>query len=272
VLGASFSRIAEAQSAVLDELMSDGEDDRGTPAERLDLLMDTLGTAEGRMLLAMLEDSVLYVWRRHLLAALSRWAGAGEVTGEQAVAFADVSNFSGLTKSLGASEISRIVDAFESTAFDVVAAHDGRVVKLIGDEVMFVAEDLPAAVDVCLELVDRAAQGPDALQLHCGVAFGPTVSIGGDVFGPTANLASRLTDVARRGRVVIPRDQSGALTEREDLVVRPVRRSFDLKGFGRTRMCTVARRTSVAEAVVGDRHGNGDGHPDADGDADGAGR
>lgn len=248
VLGASFSRIAEAQSEVLDDLL--GAELGPGDGARLESLLEGLDTEGGRELLGMLEDSVLYVWRRHLLAAMSRWVGTGTTEADQAVAFVDLSGFSSLSKELSPAELSEVVDGFESTAFDVVSAHDGRVVKLIGDEVMFVAANLAVAVDVCLELADRLAAGNPPLQVHCGVAAGPTVTVGGDVFGPTANLASRLADVARRGKVVIPRDQSAALVERDDLVVQRVRRVFELKGIGRTRMCTVRRRIPEVAPVA----------------------
>lgn len=241
VLGASFSRIAEAQSEVLEDLL--GPELGSGDTSRLEALLAGLDSEDGRELLGMLEDSMLYVWRRHLLAAMSRWVGTGTTEADQAVAFVDLSGFSSLSKELSPAELTEVVDGFEATAFDVVSAHDGRVIKLIGDEVMFVASDLSVAVEVCLELADRLAAGDPPLQVHCGVAAGPIVTVGGDVFGPTANLASRLADVARRGKIVIPRDQAAALADRDDLVVQRVRRVFELKGIGRTRMCTVSRRT-----------------------------
>lgn len=219
LLGASFSRIADAQAAQLDELHSAGED---LPVE-------------------LFADSMLYVWRRHLGAALGRWIDADEDQREQAVGFVDISGFSKLTRQMEPDELGRLVDDFETTAFDVVSARGGRVVKLIGDEVMFVADTADAAVDIGLDLVGALSGPPAGLDLHCGIAVGPTVTVGGDVFGPTVNLASRLTDVARKGRVVIPREAAALLGDRDDLTVHRVRRVFDLKGFGRTRLVTVTR-------------------------------
>jgi len=127
-----------------------------------------------------------------------------------------------------------------------VADHDGRVVKFIGDAVMYVAPDLDAGVRIGLDLQELAADADVPADLHCGVAIGPTVTMGGDVFGPTVNLASRLTDVARRGTVVVTRDSADVLGEDPSLVVRNMRRAFDLKGIGRTRLSTVARAGASA--------------------------
>ena len=117
-----------------------------------------------------------------------------------------------------------------------MAEHCGRVVKLIGDEVMFVAESIDAAVDIGIGLVMRLAAIEDMPPIHCGIAFGPTVSVGGDVFGQTVNLASRLTTVARAGTIVVPRHGADSLVERDDVHIRRVRRSYDLKGLGSTRI------------------------------------
>ena len=45
-------------------------------------------------------------------------------------------------------ELGDVIDRFEETAHDVVNVRDGRVVKLIGDEVMFVAVDAAAGCDI----------------------------------------------------------------------------------------------------------------------------
>ncbi len=67
------------------------------------------------------------------------------------------------------------------------------------------------------------------------------MTIAGDVFGNTVNLAKRLTDVARKGKIILPKDQADLLAEREDLELHRVNRSFELKGVGRTSAVSVAR-------------------------------
>ena len=51
-------------------------------------------------------------------------------------------------------------------------------------------------------------------EVRAGVAYGDVVSRLGDVFGPTVNIASRLTSVARPGSVLIDRGAHDALHRR----------------------------------------------------------
>lgn len=252
VLGASFSRITEAQ---------------------VSLLADA-GALGDRRLVGLMERSMVYVWRRHMIAALGRRLQVEEGTFGAAeaatVGFVDIAGFSKLSKRIDTDDLGELVDAFEAAALDVIAEHHGRVVKFIGDAVMFMAPDLPAGVLIGLELQARAADAEVPIELHCGVAQGPTITMGGDVFGSTVNLASRLTDIARRGTVVIPRDFAVELEDLDDVSVRVVRRSYDLKGFGRTRVATVRyseqRRSDGDTAADGDTEGAAD--DDAGGDGD----
>jgi adenylate cyclase len=180
-----------------------------------------------------------YVWRRHLLAALARQLTVRESDGLQAVCFADLSGFSRVSKNASSGEIAEIIETFETTAFDVVSSHDARVVKFIGDEVMFVTERLEDGVDIAIDLIVRLRSIEIVPPIHCGLAYGPTVPVGGDIFGPTVNLASRLTAVARPGSIVLPRTDGKEFEDREDLDVRMIRRSVDLKGIGRTRAMSI---------------------------------
>ena len=105
----------------------------------------------------------------------------------------------------------------------------------------FVLDNLVDAVDSALEITERLAVADPAVALHGAVALGPTVTIAGDVFGNTVNLAKRLTDVARKGKVIMPKDQAELLADRDDFEIHRVGRSFELKGVGRTSAVSVTR-------------------------------
>jgi adenylate cyclase len=238
LLGASFSRIAEAQISVIEQLAAvpDLEPDM-TSLQRSEVFIAALNES----VLDLLEDSLVYVWRRHLLAALGRRLHADESVDECAVGFADLSGFTKLSRRVSVDRLAELVDKFEETAFDAVSVHGGRAVKLIGDEVMFVADSLSSAVDIGLDLGERLRVVDDMPRIHCGIAFGPIVSVGGDVFGSTVNLAARLTAIARAGTVVILRRAAVQLDGRDDIEIADVRRTFDFKGIGRTRVAVVRR-------------------------------
>jgi adenylate cyclase len=247
VLGAAFSRITEAQLAVLERVLEAfpadepaGEEPAGDDSRHLDVLalLDE-STVEA------LEDTLLYVWRRHLFAALGRRLRASSDASELlAVGFADLSGFTKLSQRVDAARLAELVDAFEAAAFDVVATQHGRTVKLVGDEVMFVADTLHTAVTIALDLADRLHTIPDMPPVHCGIAFGPTVAVGGDVFGDAVNLAARLTTVARRDTVVVPAVLAAQLEHGDDVETVRIRRAVRLKGFGETRVVRVRRRSA----------------------------
>jgi adenylate cyclase len=130
-------------------------------------------------------------------------------------------------------------------------------VKLIGDEIMWTSGSLFDAVAIALELMRRVREAEGMPDLHVGIAEGSTVALGGDVFGPAVNLAARLTRVARPGSVVIPRPEPDVLAElgaRGDVTMTKVRRTYDLKGIGDTKI-TVIR--PLVQATVADPDGSG---------------
>lgn len=239
LLGGSFSRIAEAQTSVVEDMLHtlDPEVALDTPGERSAALSGEPASA----LVDLFEQSMLYVWRRHLFAALGRWVGADPEHEDQAVGFVDISGFSRMSKHLDPEVLAEVVEGFESEVVDVVSTHGGRVVKFIGDEAFFVVDDLADAASAALEIMERLEEADPPVSLHGALASGPTVTIAGDVFGNTVNLAKRLTDVARKGKILIPKDQASLLAERDDLSIRRVGRTFELKGVGRTSAVSISR-------------------------------
>ena len=111
--------------------------------------------------------------------------------------------------------------------------------KLIGDEVMFVADSFDEAVGIALDLITRLRPVDRVPPVHCGVASGPTVSVAGDVFGLTVNLASRLTDQARPDSLIVSRRDGQHLLDRDGLDVRAPHRSVNLKGLGRMHVLAI---------------------------------
>lgn len=118
-----------------------------------------------------------------------------------AIGFVDLSGFTSSAAEMPPSELLELVLAFEGAAYDLVGECDGRVVKLIGDEVMFTAVTAPAACDIALGLLARTADG--GTRAKGGIAFGPVVAHGGDVYGHTVNLAARIVDTSVPGEVLV---------------------------------------------------------------------
>jgi adenylate cyclase len=121
---------------------------------------------------------------------------------EVAVGFGDLVGFTRLGEDVPPDELGEVATQLEELAGDVIAP-PVRIVKTIGDAVMFVSEDPGALLDASIEL-SRAAdrQGEAFPQLRVGSAAGQAINRGGDWFGRPVNLASRVTGIARPGSVV----------------------------------------------------------------------
>jgi adenylate cyclase len=155
------------------------------------------------------------------------------------VGFADIVSFTALSNEIEQDRIGDLVEVFESRCADVVAAQRGRVIKSIGDSVLFVNPDPVRAYDTAagiINVIGRDSRMPD---VRLGLASGSVVTRLGDVFGPPVNMAARLTAVARRNRVIIDGATAALLPpdqfETRRLPARPVR------GFGLVEPLTVRR-------------------------------
>ncbi|SFL86453.1 adenylate cyclase [Streptomyces pini] len=159
------------------------------------------------LLLPELQEFLVYVWRRQLAAATGRVVQAADdeemVDRRLAVAFADLVGFTRLTRRLEEEELGELVEAFETTAADLVAAHGGRLIKTLGDEVLYVADDAGTAAEIGLRLIETLANDATMPELRVGMALGTVTTRMGDVFGNTVNLASRLTSIAPKDAVLV---------------------------------------------------------------------
>ena len=95
---------------------------------------------------------------------------------------------------------------FESAAWSAAATNGGRVVKLIGDEAMFVATDLTALCHIAFDLCDSVSRDPRLPPARGAVGFGEVVARDGDYFGSLVNLVSRCVKTAPVGQVVVVGD------------------------------------------------------------------
>jgi adenylate cyclase len=160
---------------------------------------------------------MLLRYLRHSFRPMSDAFIAGELgvdvdTFELAIGFADLVGSTTLADNRTLAELSAALDGFERTASEVVAAGGGRVVKFIGDEVMFRAPDPDAACAIAVDLTERVRADPDLPPLRAGVAFGDVVSRDGDFYGPTVNLAARITKLSPLHGVVATAATVGALS------------------------------------------------------------
>ncbi|MFZ5850764.1 MAG: adenylate/guanylate cyclase domain-containing protein [Actinomycetota bacterium] len=237
-MGRTTARLADWQMEAFTERAGD------TGAQALDLT---------RRLLPDLEALLTFVWRRQLAAAALRRApgGPAEAAGQRlAVGFADLVGFTRLSRRLGERELAEVVERFEAGASDLVSGVGARIVKTVGDEVLFVADAPDVAAEAALALAEATAADPVVPPVRVGLAYGPVLSRLGDVFGTTVNLASRLTALAPPGAVLVDEGLAAMLRAdpRYQLTTQWRRR---LAGLGL--VVPVLLRRSVPGTVAGGR-------------------
>jgi adenylate cyclase len=236
-VGLHLSRLADWQSQLLWSLI----------AERPELAADEGRTEElVDQLLPELERVQNFVWRRHLAAyagrALASSAAELEST-TQVVGFVDMVGYTRMTRRIDESGLREVLERFEELATTAVAEHRGRVVKMIGDEVLFVADSAPAAAEIALTLSESSEADRRLPPVRAGLAAGRVISRFGDVYGSVVNVASRLTSVARPGTVLVDRTLATELTPEPGYRMRPLR-PVSVPGYHRLRPSALRRAGS----------------------------
>ncbi len=246
MIGQHMSRLAESQVHMLRDVLA-ANPEIGADERQLARLVEHL-TPE-------LEALQNYVWRRHLAANSVRMlVTPDEELDErrQVVGFADMVGFTTLTRRSSEAELVAVVDRFESLAADIVAENHGRIVKMLGDEVLFVADSPADGAEIALALLDRAEKEDGVPSLRAGLAYGRVLSRFGDIYGSVVNIAARLTSVARPGTVLVDVEMAEALKDDAGYVTR-TRRPVSVRGYTRLRSAALRRAgeegTSLAESA-----------------------
>jgi class 3 adenylate cyclase len=203
VMGASLARVAEAAvSLFLTERMPELSS-HTTEVQRARAGED--GTATFMAVTPTLMANLL---REHMTLAIRRSVGERELeVDERAVTvglgFVDLVGSTPWASGLSLKEHALALGGFEAAAWHIALDHGGRVVKLIGDEAMFLAPSGTDAAHIALQLC-RAVADDAALPVARGaVGYGTVGARDGDYFGPLVNLVARAVKVADPGSVVV---------------------------------------------------------------------
>ncbi|OBF37319.1 hypothetical protein A5724_12280 [Mycobacterium sp. ACS1612] len=225
VLGASIARLAEASGSMIriaqPELMMTHTQDELTTA------VAYRSVAELVPGLTALMDSV---FRHQITSARAYFEGViSDATANITcgVGFADLSGFTVLTQRLTPAELSDLLVEFGGAVSDVVHADGGRVVKFIGDEVMWVTARPELLAKVAVDLVEYPRAREAGLQVRAGLGYGSVLALGGDYFGTPVNLAARLVAAAAPGQILASSDVRDELPDWSAIPQDPL----VLKGF-----------------------------------------
>ncbi|WP_034806674.1 adenylate/guanylate cyclase domain-containing protein [Intrasporangium oryzae] len=233
--------IAEAVESEMSAALAAGGEQPGEGDEAETRSVPTLETATETarrltLLADRLEPLLVYAWRRHLSATVSRMMADADpesygLTKMRSVGFADLVSFTSLVRKMSERDLARLVSRFEALSADVITAHGGRLIKTVGDEVLFTTVGAAPAAAIALDLVETMSDDDLLPDVRVGMARGPIISRLGDVFGTTVNRASRLTAVAQAGSVLVDATLARELATLSGFVLTGQRRRI-LRGVG----------------------------------------
>ena len=216
-------------------------------------------------LIGPLEEMLVYSWRRQLTAGVQRLALRAQAGLERsaegrdgseddaplplarAVGFADLVSYTSLSRRMNEKTLAQLVQRFENRCAEIISVGGGRLVKTIGDEVLYIAETPVAGAQIALALAREFAEDEILPECRVAMVWGRVLSRLGDIYGPTVNLAARLTAIAEPGQVLIDDITAKALGEDERFVLDPQAPQL-VRGFGEIH--PVALRPGTGPGIV----------------------
>ncbi|MDK8351163.1 adenylate/guanylate cyclase domain-containing protein [Gleimia europaea] len=198
-----------------------------------------------REFLPFLEEELIYSWKRQLESIITRVDQEVSHRGREretnsfplirTLGFVDMVSYTSSSVSLPEEDLVDLIDQFETVCRIVIPSAGGRVVKMIGDAVFYIADDLPTGLRVVTELMQRLNSMHKMLPVRASIVQGAVFSRSGDVFGPPVNLASRLVDVAPVGQIITDGETAGKIARGEAGPWYRVSaaKEADLRGVGR---------------------------------------
>lgn len=221
VIGSAGAQLAEALSSATRVGYEVPERDSGAPYPEVIRQIALIARDQ----LPNLSQAVAAVIRRHVVVVSKQAWNADvarrAVTVVRVIGFVDLVGSTDMLRTLTVADVAASVDRFEQLVGDVVVGAGGRVVKLIGDEAMFVVADPVRACSLAAELVAVSAQ-----PVRVGLALGEVIAFHGDFYGPTVNLAARLVAAAGPGTILVDESLAAAAdgaVELESVAVGPLR-------------------------------------------------
>jgi adenylate cyclase len=211
VLGASLARIADAAISTFLVNVQRPWAEEGAGSAAL-----ARANVEGVDLLSQLLVALTPMFQRHVEAAVMQTRATRE-NGDLfdvfrlTIGFVDLVGFTSWSQQLSTDELAAALNDFERAAGDIVTQHGARVVKNIGDAVMFIAFDPASACTTAVELCRWVDNHPVLTRLRGAVATGEVLSRDGDYYGPIVNLAARAVKEAEPGAVVVTSEVASAL-------------------------------------------------------------
>lgn len=173
-------------------------------SERLQAVQDLVGP--------ILEPLLLNIHRQHLLRASVQEAladieaadrGEDRDSLEAAIVFVDLASFTPLAQVHGDEVAAEVLDRFDELVRELLEAHNGTLVKQIGDAFMLTFIDPAEAVRFVVDLDERGVREPNFPAMRAGINAGPVLYRVGDYVGNTVIVASRIAAIAKAHEILM---------------------------------------------------------------------
>jgi len=166
---------------------------------------------------------------------------AGVLSAPLAIGFADIVGFTRRTTLMEPSQFIRYIHEYETKTRYIVARTGGRVVKMVGDAVLFITENLETGIDIALQLADPQQNEKADTPMRVGISWGRVLQRFGDVFGTRVNLAARLAEKAEPNTVLVDQNIAKLLAS-EDKYQLDIQPETRLQGLGEIHPVKVSYR------------------------------
>jgi TolB-like protein len=123
-----------------------------------------------------------------------------------AILAADVAGYTALMGADEAGTFARLTTLRQEALEPLIAAHRGRVVKLMGDGILVEFASVVDAVACALAWQKAAADQDKDLQFRIGINLGDVIVEGEDIHGDGVNIAARLEALAEPGGICLSDD------------------------------------------------------------------
>jgi adenylate cyclase len=210
-------------------------------------LGDEFNTLIEQALMAIYHANQERAWQETLIEqvedALDRAGLRSKISTSPSICFLDLTGYTRLTEERGDQAAADLAARLTPVVQRAAERHGGKVVKWLGDGVMFHFRDSREGVDAALDMREAvpAAGLPPA---HIGLHTGPVVFQGGDYFGRTVNLAARIAEQARPGQVLVSQEVVDH-TDPGGVAFEPIG-SFLLRGVSEPLLLHAAERSTLS--------------------------
>jgi len=150
-----------------------------------------------------------HIWSRNIFEGvedqLERAGLRAKMTRPPAMCFLDMTGYTRLTEERGDAAAADLAASMARTVQRTSREHGGKLVKWLGDGVMFFYRDPGPGVLAALQMVESIT-GAGLPPAHVGIHAGPVVFQEGDYFGRTVNIAARIAAYARPGEILVSQE------------------------------------------------------------------